>query len=134
MDVFVGWFIRFLKMVHEFDPVIYPIKLYVAVGEISKTLSENFVRYDNGSEIQPMDDSMGLAVTEKVRHKDTNKYGVAIIFGRKKDMNINYICHESVHAAKYMFEHINAEIEPHEPFEYLTGWIAECIETVKKTK
>ena len=121
-------------MIHEFDPVIYPIKLYVAIGEISKTLSENFVRYDNGSEIQPMDDSMGLAATEKVRHKGTNRYGVAIIFGKKKDMNINYICHEACHAAKYMFDHINAEIEPHEPFEYLVGWIAERVDSVKKLK
>lgn len=48
MVVFVGWFIRFLKMVYEFDPVIYPYKLWIVVDKNPDVLSDMFYEYKGG--------------------------------------------------------------------------------------
>jgi hypothetical protein len=49
-------------------------------------------------------------------------------------MTYEIVAHESSHAAKYLFDHIRAEVEPHEPFEFVVGWIAGCCEKVKNNK
>lgn len=41
-------------------------------------------------------------------------------------MNLNKLRNEASHVAKFLFEHIGAEIKEHEPFEYAVGWVAEC--------
>lgn len=121
-------------LVHKFDPVIYPYKIYIALSDNPNEISKSFLDYENGEEFSFMNTEKFGALTLQVMEKTTNYYGVLIIFKSKKYMDIKSICHESSHAAKFLFKHIGADVEEHEPFEYLIGWIAECCDKVKKMK
>ena len=120
---------------HEFDPVIYPFKIWICIAkDFKKVLDENFLDYSTNKAIEFEDEGNTGAVTFAVIKKDTRKFGAVIFFPTKKSMSIGYIAHESSHAAKDLFDHIGAEVKHHEPFEYLLEWIAGCCEKVKKTK
>ena len=120
---------------HEFDPVLYPFKVWIIINKDIRILSSRFVS-TSFTELDYGDDGITLARTQPVIERKGNHrhYGVCIVFRSRKDMTVKYIAHESVHAAKALFEHIGAEVDPHEPFEYLVGWIADCCEAVKKYK
>ena len=120
--------------IHEFDPVIYPYKIWVVIDKKPGSISEMFYEYD-GSEILSWDNTSHLdAMAMSVMKKDNSSYGAVVYFRSKKSMTYNIIAHECSHAAKMMFEHIGADVKPHEPFEYVVGWIAECCEKVLKNK
>ena len=50
--------------------------------------------------------------------------------------NLDWIAHESTHAALCIFGDIGARVsyEDQEPLAYLVGWIFGCIDTVRKFK
>lgn len=119
-----------------FDPVIYPYKIWIVINKTPECLSEYFYEY-SGKPIQ-FEDSNGTnrmeAFCMQVKGKVTSQYGTVIYFRNKKNMDYDIIAHEASHAAKQLFEHINADMSDHEPFEYLVGWIAKCCGIVKHSK
>lgn len=119
----------------EFNPVIYPYKLWVVIGGAPSEIPDSFLGYD-GKDIENIkDDTSNLeAFTMPVMDKEKNSYGVVIYFVSKKVMTCCAIAHESSHAAKFLFEHIGADMKEHEPFEYVVGWIADCCEKSRKNK
>lgn len=121
--------------IHEFDPVIYPYKLWVIISKKPTDITDNFLEY-NGGEIRDIekDTEMLGAFTMPVMDKKQTSYGVIIYFRSKKDISYQLVAHEASHAAKYLFSHIGADVEPHEPFEYVVGWVAGCIEKVKNKR
>lgn len=119
--------------VYEFDPVIYPYKLWIVVGESTNGISDLFLDRDRC----PLDylDDEGYkteAVTISAVRKEDSRFGVIMFFRSRKSMTYKLVAHEASHAAKFLFEHIEADMREHEPFEYVVGWIAECCERVKK--
>jgi hypothetical protein len=121
--------------IHEFDPIIYPYKLWIIIDKKPTEIANKFNEY-NGKPIEFIDiDTMSFeAFTMPVERKENHKIGVIIFFRSKKSMSYEFVAHESSHAAKYLFEHIGADIKEHEPFEYVIGWIARSCEKVKKNK
>lgn len=121
--------------VHEFDPTIYPYKLWVIIDKNPDGLADLFDEY-SGKPIEFIDrDTMGLrAFAMPVIKKENPYYGVVLFFRSKKSMTYELVAHECSHAGKYLFEHIGAEIKEHEPFEYVVGWMAGCCEKVKNNK
>lgn len=121
--------------IHEFDPVIYPYRVWIIVNKTPEVIAEHFNEY-RGEQIVFMngDVDRSTAFAMPVCKKDNSSYGVVIFLRSKKSMTSSLIAHESSHAAKYLFEHIGADIRDHEPFEYVIGWIAECCEKVKLNK
>ncbi len=119
--------------IHEFDPVIYPYKLWVIINKNPTYIANKFNEY-SGNPIDFIErDTNGLeAFTMPVVRKENSKFGVIIFFRSRKSMSYELVAHESSHAAKYLFEHIGADVKEHEPFEYVVGWIAGCCEKVKK--
>lgn len=124
-----------MEKIYEFDPVIYPYRVWIVVGKTPDIIIENFNEY-NGDKIYKFSADFGKydGFVLPVQSKENPRYGVVIYFTSKKEMTCELITHESSHAAKYLFEHINADIKEHEPFEYVIGWIASCCEKVKKSK
>lgn len=122
--------------IHQFNPVIYPYRLWVVINKNPDVLSERFNEY-NGSPIvftksdgtEKMD-----AFVMSVQSKEDVHYGVVIFFRSKKSISYELVAHESSHAAKYLFEHIGADPRVHEPFEYVIGWMADCCYQVKTGK
>lgn len=119
--------------IHEFDPVIYPYKVWVVIDKSMKEIPDMFI--DQGR--NPLDhlrdeDLITKAVTIAAIRKEDFRYGVILYFRSKKSMTYKRVAHEASHAAKFLFEYIEADMREHEPFEYAVGWIAECCEKVKK--
>lgn len=124
-------------IIEEFDPVIYPYKVWVVISDDPIRISEYFKEY-NGSDIIFVDGdgtNRHLAFVMPVQKKgDNSYYGVVLFFRSKRSMTMELVAHEATHAAKYLFEHIGADMRPMEPFEYVVGWIADCCDKAKRRK
>ena len=119
-------------MIHEFDPVIYPIKLWVATDK--RMLSE--FEHMNGSEINPYISGVAMCTSynKVLVKKSTGKYGFLITIIKKRDVTVSVMAHESAHIARFIWEYLCEEYTGTEADAYLIGWIAGCIEKVKRNK
>lgn len=122
------------KMIfREFDPVIYPLKLWVTVTNRIEDLNENFTTISGDNiYLDASSDIEALVPKVILQYNDLN--GVLINFSSKRCMTIKYICHEVNHALKLIWEHLNEDVIGEEAEAYLAGWIGECIEKVKLNK
>ena len=116
--------------IHEFDPLIYPRLLWVAVGAPYKVVKDMF------EDVSPMRESADAQVDHTRRTKPDVKGGVLIRFESRKAMTQSNITHEATHAALEIFHYVGAYPDPknQEPFAYLCGWIAKCIDEVRQGK
>ena len=105
----------------EYDPVIYPLKIWVHVGN---GLSELIDSCFDGCKA-PDEDYYGVTYDDAVRKRDRRR-GVLISFQHTKDMLMDYCCHEASHACDAIEDAIGME-HGGEPSAYLIGWIASCI-------
>lgn len=117
--------------IYEFDPVIYPRLLWIAVGVPTAVLNDMFE-----DKLEDMAESSNAEVINARRLKPDVKGGVLIRFRSKRDMTANVTTHEAAHAALEIFDYIGAfvDFQNQEPFCYLVGWIAKCIDKVKRGK
>lgn len=76
--------------IHEFDPVIYPRKLWVAVS--TDTFSDRF------EGVSEWDDTAD-AIVDCVRDKQRNLGGILVRYESKNAITIANIAHESSHIA-----------------------------------
>ena len=113
--------------IYQFDPQIYPRKLWVAVGASREELQERF-----GDELKELDEGCD-ADTVVVQQKEPLLGGVLIRFENLADIRTNNIAHEATHAALVIFDFIGGRIDYYnqEPFAYLVGWVAKCCDEVK---
>lgn len=114
------------KGLYEFDPQIYPRKLWVAVtkgtfSDVFDTELKELGEYDN-------------ADVNNVHHKEKDLGGLLIRFRSADEITAENTTHESTHVAIEIFDYIEARIDTNnqEPFAYLCGWVAGCIEEVKQ--
>ena len=124
-------------IIKKFDPVIYPIALWVAVSkDVSRVLNQ-FTYWDAaeiGKDVLSHANANSIASTWQVMDKASKEMGALIIFSSKKELTTGIISHESCHAAKIICDKLGIDILSDEPFEYLLGWIADCCEQLKKYK
>ena len=117
-----------LVNIHQFDPVIYPIKLWVTITDDKHSLSERFRNGYNDNDIDTQFIDLSEAVTYYVQQKENpTYYGVLIVFSKRKYCSIKNIVHESSHAIDFIFRHINETNPGDESKAYLIGWIGKCI-------
>lgn len=114
------------KGLYEFDPQIYPRKLWVAVtkgtfSDVFDTELKELGEYDN-------------ADVNNVHHKEKDFGGLLIRFRSADEITAENTTHESTHVAIEIFDYIEARMDTNnqEPFAYLCGWVAGCIEEVKQ--
>lgn len=122
--------------IYEFHPQVYPRRLWVAVGGNEKDLMALF-KVSNGAELEPDICRDCLAVTQSVMTNNEHKYlGELIWFPTTKEMTTNNIAHESAHAALDIFGFVGCKVhyDNQEPIAYLVGWVADCIDKVKRNK
>jgi hypothetical protein len=121
--------------IHEFDPEIYPLKLWIAITEKGEPLAERFKDATTGKELNIGFISKHEAVTFYVQQKERPTYwGVLIVFAQRRYCSTKTICHEATHAARFMWDHIHETSTGEEADAYLVGWIANCIEIAKNFK
>ena len=107
---------------YEYDPVIYPRKLWVHIGDDFKELAPkafcNIVVDENK-------DYYGVEYGEVIRKSD-DKYGILVSFPKRKDMTMDICVHEASHVCDDLENALNIK-HGDEPSAYLLGWIASCI-------
>ena len=115
----------------EFDPQIYPRKVWVAKGGDVKSVRGQFCRV-NGDEIAFEGNYEGFV--DSVSLKSDGKLGELIWFPYASAMPISHISHEATHAAMDIFGDIGIvpDVNNQEPLAYLVGWISDCIYNVKR--
>lgn len=120
--------------IHEFNPEIYPRKIWVVKGGTSTQIKERF--YGTNGEELDLDDSCDAIVCNVMIEDGTKRLGELIWFPYVKNMTTDKIAHEAVHVAMDIFVDLGCRFDAfnQEPFAYLVGWIAKCIEEVKRFK
>ena len=80
--------------IREFDPVIYPFRLWVVIGGTDKEISE-FLQY-NGTDIEDIgkETSKSEAFAMPVMSKKNYHYGVVVYFVNRKVMACSAGCCE----------------------------------------
>lgn len=109
--------------VYIFDPVLYPRKVWIAVGKDRLEGKFDLIEF-------PVNTN---ALTELAFDEANKRGGVFIRFENLEAMTTKTITHEAFHAAMYIFDFIDAfpDIKNQEPLAYLISWIADCCEQVK---
>lgn len=107
----------------EYDPMIYPRKLWVHIGNDFKDV----VNSEFDGIILPDDEEEYAGVTyEKAERKSDKKYGILVSFPSKKDMTMGNVSHESSHVVDAIEKACGID-HGEEPSAYLFGWVASCI-------
>lgn len=121
-------------IIREFDPVIYPLKVWIAKNPSPTKLKELFIELTGGT-LTFIFDKRTIASTYNrvVENVETGKYGILIILSSNK-LSVKAIAHEATHAVRYIWEGLSEEVTGIEADAYLAGWVAECINKVVKNK
>ena len=120
--------------IHQFNPTIYPRKLWVIKGGSVENIQEAFLE-PNGDEIILNFENYNYpaATTLKVRQKGTDLLGVLVWLMSSK-IDVQIIAHESVHVASCIFDDTGMTLGfdggKDEHFAYLVGFAADCINQV----
>lgn len=118
-----------LKRVWEFDPQVYPQKLWIGLGATKEDLADF-------EDIAEMEDTT-IADTTPIRKLKPEKLGgVLIRFRNRMDMSSDNITHESVHAAMCILDYCGVKFhaDNQEPIAYMAVWVADCIDKIKHGK
>lgn len=120
--------------IDEYDPVIYPRKLWVSLYDNTMKPFTNRFCYRDGCELTDMGDSGETnARTYCVVEKSTGKYGYLVLIDsiglKDKAFLIDTIAHESEHVKTNIFEDIQlyTNVESQEADAYMVGFIAKSI-------
>jgi hypothetical protein len=111
-----------VKGYYEYDPVIYPRLLWVAIGVGLKDLKEAF------DELPDDDDGVEYngVVYERVSRKSDGAYGILACFPSRKVMTMSVLCHEASHIVDAIEEQTGIK-HGGEPSAYLIGWVAKSL-------
>lgn len=118
-------------MIHEFDPVIYPRKLWITYDATPEELNNFF----SGTKFKEEDGYYGITYT--VQKSSNNKGGVLIRFANSKEALEPWnVSHEAVHAAAIICQYVGiiADWDNDEAFAYLVTWVTKCCYDGKKKK
>lgn len=118
---------------HQFDPIIYPVKIWVVVTNNNKIINERFESHPDGLPLLFDFENFNAGIFRVVNKEDGLK-GVLIIFSNKKALTPKIIAHETAHATEEIWEYLNESRMGNEANAYLTGWIVDCIWQVKTNK
>jgi hypothetical protein len=123
------------SILKEFDPVIFPVKVWVSITDDFDKLSETFSDATSGRDIDTSYIDGHEAVTYYVHRKNKPKdFGVLIATTSKSYFTTKLIAHEATHGADFIWDHTGESDRGDEANAYLVGWIADCIEKTTKQK
>lgn len=88
--------------VHQFDPVLYPRKIWIVKGYgLTKQIKEHFISADGEPLNVDYESDCYACVWGMVRYKDVDKLGVLIWLQPK--FNFESCAHEAVHVVNKIF-------------------------------
>ena len=108
----------------EFDLVIYPVQLVIAIGDLEKEINRFYRPYhEQYNYINFPGDNP--ATTYQVRNKKTNDVACLIWIPKIDEVRGSYLAHEAGHVTFEVFKYVGAHVDydNQEPFCYLLGTI-----------
>lgn len=113
-------------IVHQFNPEIYPRKLWIVVNATKEVLDDHFEFESPLDEtwINDCDATLSLC-----RYRTSHLLG-AVIYTKHSKFKPSFAAHEAVHFGDYIWEIIGESTRTDECFAYLVGWVVRCIEEV----
>lgn len=120
--------------IHEFELGIYPRRVWIANKCTKVEIDDAFCLRDGKPIDLPGMYEGAATVYPEVMLRKSGSYGVLVAINTK--LNVGEIAHEAGHVATSVFCDIGSYLDPNnqEPFMYLLGYIAECIDKVIKNK
>lgn len=120
---------------HEFDLYIYPRKIWICIGGTQEGIKQHLHSLER-TELDFTHLASFNACVFQCRSKATDNIGELIWFPHKKSVTYGIVAHEAIHAALDVCADIDLRIDAmnQEPFAYLVGYIADCIEKVKNNR
>ena len=119
--------------IHQFDPVIYPVKLWISITDNLYPIADRFVK-SSKKDFDVKFASKFHAFTQTVVEKETSLWGVMMVFKSKKSITSGVMAHEATHAAREIWDRIGEHSTGIEADAYLVEWIVDCIDQVNKNK
>lgn len=126
--------------IYEFDPVIYPTKVWVALDDVTiDEIDEAFEAICNDDTGVPFKENHTLlerytdAKTIVVGCKEQHRTGCLVLM--RKNTALKSLSHEADHCADYLFEEIGETERSYnhgEPYAYYQSWVFDCLYKVKK--
>ena len=123
-------------MIREFDPQIYPFRLWIGENVPYEEVEEKFwalttetERTDFTREVYEKN-SLIVATCFPVSDKETGWCGIFLQVWRPKSFNVGFIAHEASHVTDFVFEKFDIEsngFNGGEARAYFTQWVANCI-------
>lgn len=132
-----------MDKIREFNPTVYPCRIWVAINPTFDEVSEKFYQIDSNIEKGDFEHEYfdpchtTIARTYPVSIKGEGWMGLLIGIYKPKQYNVGTITHESAHCADWLCERFGittGSFENGEAYAYLVGWIADCIDKVLKNK
>ena len=128
-----------MRKIFEFNPVIFPTRVWVTMCPDIKLISRQFYALDEDGEIMdvfPADtftDDKTVAQTTLVQHKKTNFYGCLVTIHRADEVTSGIMAHEASHCADWLCDQFgiySCTFQTGETRSYYVQWVTECIEKV----
>lgn len=127
-------------MIHEFDPAIYPTRLWVTKDATREEMRETFYFLDDKDEV--VDDPqlaegsrLPYASTYAVAHKENHWMGCLVVIWLPRRCGVDNVAHEASHCTDYLCDHLGVNgfnWDGGEARAYYLGWAAKCINNVLK--
>lgn len=129
--------------IYEFDPVIYPTRLWVArssitideIDEVFDAINDEGYGVPFRSRHHSLLEVGTDAVTFVVGHKKKNITGCLVVVSSK--CYVRTLSHEADHCADYLFETIGDTERTYdhgEPYAYYQSWVFECLYNIIRGK
>ena len=120
-------------ILYEFNPIIYPVKLWIVKYPNENFIHENFEEPDGTKLNLDIYDHHVLATyNQPVVNKKNEEYGILSSIASNPD--IGEIAHEATHIAKFIWEHLGEYEMGQEANAYLIQWITYCFWKIKINK
>ena len=122
--------------IYEFDPVVYPRKLWVVVKGSAKDIANTFAEPNCGGDCDVDNDDIANsdALAFSAQNKDEKTNGVVVWLHSPSRTRIEVIAHEALHAAAMILNEcgVKPDFDNDEPLAYLVGFCAESIWKAKR--
>lgn len=130
--------------IYEFNPVVYPFRLWVIKKNTNSDVKDNFWGITSGYETYDIEDEMldqqhkkANAWVLPVSKKESKRIGVLVCLEKTREMTVGKVAHEATHVVDWVCEHLDLRgfsYAEGEARAYLTGWVTDCINNVLKGK
>ena len=125
----------------EFDPVVYPFRLWVGKNVPHKSVEETFWALTTDMDKTPFDevyytrDRFVCATCYPVCDKESGWIGIFCNIQYTKLLTVGRMAHEATHIVDFLCEKLGIEcytFTQGEPRAYLVEWATNCIDKVKR--